>query len=631
MPTDDMAVSRPAAPACDDASRVVHPSTPDRPEMSRLMLDALPAFVWVKDRQGRYVEVNAAFAAAAGRDDPHGVIGLTDLELWPEATARAFRANDDAVMDAGETRVFEERVELAGLLRWYESTKRPWRADDGRIVGTVGVAHDITQRRRVREIMAARLRLVDLAPHGSLDDLLRATLDEAESLTGSMIGFYHFVAPDQRTLVLQMWSTRTTREFCTAQGKGLHYSVDKAGVWVDCIRERRAVIHNDYASLPNRAGLPEGHAPVLRELVVPVFREGQIVAVMGVGNRPTPYGDEDVVSTAQLADLAWDIADRKRSEDALRESEQRYRELFEAESDAILLIDNASGCVLEANSAAGMLYGYTRDELRALHEADLRAEAAPLGLGFTPMAAPGAGLARSSFGYHRTRAGAVFPVDVTGRQFTSGGREITIMAVRDVSERQRYEDQLAEQHRRLAEAYSSLQALVVTDGLTGLLNRRAYDTRIIEERSRALRGKPLSILMIDVDRFKDFNDRFGHAAGDDVLAKVARLLLGATRGTDSVARYGGEEFVVIAPEADAVGAQHLAERCRVAVEAAAWPMRNITISVGVATWTIDQSTLALDRLALAADRALYAAKRGGRNRVSCAADAEAASPDPSVP
>ena len=81
-------------------------------------------------------------------------------------------------------------------------------------------------------------------------------------------------------LSLQSWSTHTLRNMCTAEGKGSHYPISKAGVWVDCVRERRPVIHNDYAAEPGKRGLPPGHAVLVRELVVPVFRQGRVVATI---------------------------------------------------------------------------------------------------------------------------------------------------------------------------------------------------------------------------------------------------------------------------------------------------------------------------------------------------------------
>jgi len=130
-------------------------------------------------------------------------------------------------------------------------------------------------------VFAARARIMDMAEHGTLAQVLRATLDELEELTGSCIGFFHFLEADQETLTLQAWSTRTARDFCRAEGQGAHYPLGRAGVWADAVRERRPVIHNDYASLPGRKGIPEGHADVKRELVVPVLRRGRVVELPG--------------------------------------------------------------------------------------------------------------------------------------------------------------------------------------------------------------------------------------------------------------------------------------------------------------------------------------------------------------
>ena len=197
----------------------------------------------------------------------------------------------------------------------------------GEIEGVFAAARDVTERKRTEEVMLARLRLAEFALAHSLDELLQATLDEVERLTGSAIGFFHFLEADQKTLSLQNWSTRTLTELCTAEGKGRHYDIEEAGVWVDCIRERRPVIHNDYASVPLRKGLPEGHAQVIRELVVPIFRGDRIVAILGVGNKLQAYNDEDIQAVTLLADLAWETAERKRAEEEIRrlneELEQR--------------------------------------------------------------------------------------------------------------------------------------------------------------------------------------------------------------------------------------------------------------------------------------------------------------------
>ena len=204
-----------------------------------------------------------------------------------------------------------------GEVHWIDDRTVVERDVAGRVTHYQGIVLDITERKRTELVMATRMRLLQYAATHTKDELLEATLNEAEELTGSKIGFYHFVAEDQQALSLMNWSTRTKTEFCKMQGKGLHYPVSEAGVWVDCIRQRRPVIHEDYAALPHCKGLPPGHAPVVRELVVPVFRGEKIVAVLGVGNKRQTYTQQDVEMVSLLADLAWEIAERKQAEEAL--------------------------------------------------------------------------------------------------------------------------------------------------------------------------------------------------------------------------------------------------------------------------------------------------------------------------
>jgi PAS domain S-box-containing protein len=216
---------------------------------------------------------------------------------------------------------------------------------------------------RREALLRARVRLLDCAVDHSTRDLLQATLDEVGLVTDSPIGFYHFVSADERSLTLQAWSTRTVQEFCTAEGYGRHYDVDQAGVWVDCIRQREPVIHNDYASLPHKKGMPAGHARVVRELAVPIFRAGRIVGVLGVGNKPTDYTDEDVRLVAEFADFAWDIAERKKAEDSLRESELRLRLALYASRQGLFDRDLATGAETVTDEYLAML-GYLPGQSR---------------------------------------------------------------------------------------------------------------------------------------------------------------------------------------------------------------------------------------------------------------------------
>ncbi len=220
-------------------------------------------------------------------------------------------------------------VTKEGDVCWVDDRTVVERDDEGKVTHYQGIILDITDRKRTESVIAARIRLLQFAATHTLDELLEATLNEVEELTGSCIGFYHYLEADQQTLRLQNWSTRTKKEFCTALGKGLHYNVSAAGVWVDCMHERRPVIHNDYAALSHRKGLPPGHPPVVRELVVPVFSGENIVAILGVGNKLRDYTLQDVEMVSLLADLAWEIVERKRAEESLKISERKYRSIIE--------------------------------------------------------------------------------------------------------------------------------------------------------------------------------------------------------------------------------------------------------------------------------------------------------------
>jgi diguanylate cyclase (GGDEF)-like protein len=154
------------------------------------------------------------------------------------------------------------------------------------------------------------------------------------------------------------------------------------------------------------------------------------------------------------------------------------------------------------------------------------------------------------------------------------------------------------------------------DALTGLANRRAVEEILAAEISRAQRfAHDLAVVLLDLDRFKEINDSFGHAAGDVMLRAVSRLLTSLARQGDTVARWGGEEFVVVLPETDLAGAQRFAERLRRTIEAHSVGDMRTSASCGVATMLAEDT---VEELIGAADQALYQAKSNGRNRTESA-------------
>ncbi|MHB8773217.1 MAG: response regulator [Syntrophales bacterium] len=257
---------------------------------------------------------------------------------------------------------------------------------DGTPLRLTGISYDITARVKLEELVHARMELLDFAATHSLGELIQKTLDKVEELVSSPVSFYHFVEPDQKTLSLQGWSTRTMAEFCTAGGKGSHYPVEQAGVWVDCVHQRKPVIHNDYLALPHRKGLPPGHPPVIRELVVPIMRSDRIVAILGVGNKPSDYTSDDAEIVAYLADVAWEITERKRADESLNEERRRLAGIIKGTNVGTWEWNVQTGETV-FNERWAEIIGYTLAELSPLsidtwirhsHPEDLKAASALL-------------------------------------------------------------------------------------------------------------------------------------------------------------------------------------------------------------------------------------------------------------
>ena len=184
-------------------------------------------------------------------------------------------------------------------------------------------------------------------------------------------------------------------------------------------------------------------------------------------------------------------------------------------------------------------------------------------------------------------------------------RRLTLLE-QHAAESQRYGQQLEETNAKL-------EILAITDGLTGLRNRRAFGEHLQHEVSRANRyNHPLSLMLMDIDHFKKYNDTFGHPAGDELLKDVAMLINQNTRASDSVSRYGGDEFAVILPNTRRSAAKNLAERIRQGVESTLGRHRSITVSIGIgnlSSGTTDAATFISET-----DKALYRAKQDGRNK-----------------
>lgn len=306
----------------------------------------------------------------------------------------------------------------------------------------------------------------------------------------------------------------------------------------------------------------------------------------------------------------------------LVEREAEFRALAEGSRDAILRLD-AMGIIRYASPAARVLFQYEPQQLVGRHVAELAAnDDVPTLLREVGCIDPDTTAGRTIRFRRDIEEGARRWYAMAVQAAPRDGVHGFVATVRDETD----------EHARA----QVLHQQATTDPLTGLANRRRFDEAVEAEWRRATRTrKPLALLFFDADRFKLYNDTYGHGRGDLCLIALAKAIRVASgRSGDLAARYGGEEFVLMLPGIDATGAQAVAERVRAALHAEAIPHSGntpfgvVTVSIGVAIAHPGMAPSSVAELVQAADRALYAAKAGGRNRVVLASDAIPARPEP---
>lgn len=311
-----------------------------------------------------------------------------------------------------------------------------------------------------------------------------------------------------------------------------------------------------------------------------------------------------------------------------------FRLLVEAAPTAILVV-RSDGTIVLVNRAAENLVGYEASELtgkpmEVLLPASLRSIHQHHRTVYTrdPQT--------RAMGEHRDliltrKDGLTIPVEIGLSPIQSSKELLVVCTLVDLRVRREDSEGLLQLTETLARSNQELLELAATDGLTSLRNRQAFMDHLNVQLEASVRhARPLSILFLDIDHFKPYNDNFGHLAGDEVLRKMGEVLRNASRRSDLVARLGGEEFGIILPETDKKGAITFGERFRAAVEAVPWPRRAITVSVGATTVNFQGPVPRSDppevsRILHEADMALYRSKDRGRNRLIHFADLDSES------
>jgi diguanylate cyclase (GGDEF)-like protein/PAS domain S-box-containing protein len=311
--------------------------------------------------------------------------------------------------------------------------------------------------------------------------------------------------------------------------------------------------------------------------------------------------------------------DRKANKTSLEKittSELRYRRLFEAAQDGILILDAKTGSITDVNPFLIVLLKFSREEFigKRLWE---------VGAFKDIKASKKAFLALQKNEYIRykdlplrTKDGNLVQVEFVSNVYLEGGEKVIQCNIRDITERKHAQDALVESEALMREKS-------VRDHLTGLFNRLYMEETLERELNRVSRShRSLGIIMLDVDDFKRFNDTFGHAAGDAILRELGNILLRHVREEDVACRYGGDEFIIVLPEAGRVVTRVRAELiCRYVRQSQlvfnGQTLDKVTLSLGVAVFPKDGTTGAA--ILKAADDALYRAKRAGGGQVVVAA------------
>lgn len=507
----------------------------------------------------------------------------------------------------------------------------------------------------VGSLAATLLLLGGLARAETRRRRLQATLEDSQALFLAAMQAMRdgFAVQDQDGVVL-MCSDGADRLLHLAPGELAGTPLTSHG-WRFCREDGTDFPRGEH---PTRRALATGE--VQPERVVGILRDGEPVQWLAICAAPLRHpGEERPYAAVQTF---ADVTDRKSGELAVRQAEERLRRLHELSTARNLTMADRMDALMRLggecfNLPAGMLSRLSEEQFEVLYAAsgeNLPAAGEVCGMKDTYCARvlhAERPLARKHIGetdWHEIPIYAAFglesyigaPLWVNGRAygtlcfystepratpFTEADLEfVRLMAqwaegelTREEAREQieSYSIVLEFQMQELEKANAELESLATCDGLTGIKNRRAFGTRLKEEVARATRySLPLSLLLLDVDHFKSYNDTFGHPAGDEVLKTVAQVLDNSARETDTAARYGGEEFAVLLPQTDAAGAWVIAERIRRAIADHPWPNRSVTVSVGVAHLlpVVDTDSQLIAR----ADEALYQSKAGGRNQVS---------------
>ncbi len=460
--------------------------------------------IYIHELEGKILEVNDAACRLMGYTRAE-FLKMSMREIDSPKYTSTIPERNRALVENGYLILESEDITKNGKIIPVEIHSRIIEYEKKRVV--LSVFRDITERKQIENIRKrneARLEgQVQVAQFsvGQTQDLLHFALDKVIKLTDSNIGYIYFYNEARRELTLGSWSEKVKKE-CNSVEKQAICNLDKAGILGEAVRQRKPIILNMLqVPHPLNNGYPEGRYQVKNYLSIPLFRGKSIVAVIGVANKESNYDEYDIQQLNILMNSVWNILERWQAEEALRESENRYRQIIELSQDAILRVDE-NGNIVMANPAACQMFGYNEEEL--LGE--------PLGDSFLPADQR---LKDDRVKYFRIdkprrfedeavrKDGSRLPIEVSISPLTNGHfQEI----VRDITARKKMENELQESERKYRLLVENQTDLVVELNLKSevLFANPAY-CKLVGKENEELLGKSIINLIHEEGREEAIN------------------------------------------------------------------------------------------------------------------------------
>ncbi len=640
-------------------------------DLAERYLDVAGVIILVLDKEGRVALINRQGCDLLEHDESE-ILGSDWFESFvPEDSREDTRAvfrhlqRGEPGFDNYENHV-QGRSGEPRLIAWNNITLRD---EGGQFSGTLSSGMDITQARNDQQRLAwqssANAAIAEISAAllsgAEIDEVSQIMLNHTRRLTESGDGFVGYIDPETGNMISPTMTKRTWAA-CQVEDKSAIFN-KFGGLWGWVLNNREPVMTNSPAEDTRSSGVPEGHIPIKRFLSVPALVGGRLVGQIALANSARDYERRDLELVTRMATHFALAIERKRMEkdveDAndklqvwVKELEQRGQELSLlnemgnllqtcqtiGEANVVIgqfaerLFSGLAGAIYYNDTALG-LYEMTT-EWGSMEEADpafAKNDCWALRRGqLHCVKDTGTGLLCSHLGETK-------PARYICAPMIAQGETLGVLHLRcypDDAGCQMITGEDASEHMiELAQSFSGHVALAlvnlrlnetlreqaVRDGLTGVYNRRFMEENLAREIARAKRSlSPLSIIMLDLDHFKEFNDENGHEAGDILLQKFADLLQSSFREADMVCRYGGDEFVLMLPGASLDFAwtrtEEMQETLRgMTVQYRGRILRALTISAGLAT--LPDHGLTGEQLLKAADMALYRAKSEGRDRL----------------